>query len=85
MDELLSNALQHGTGQVQVDLRLGDQRIWIGVRDAGPGPIRSDKGNFPPLSDAHGLGRIAQASRVWGVKRHDGHGATVWSELDVAN
>jgi anti-sigma regulatory factor (Ser/Thr protein kinase) len=85
IDELMSNALQHGKGQVRVDLQLRGERIWIGVRDEGLGPIRNDEGTFPPLSDAHGLGRIAKASHSWGVKRHDGHGSTVWSELDITN
>ncbi len=83
MDELISNALQHGKGQVRVDLQLRGERVWIAVRDEGPGPLRREGGTFPPSSDAHGLGRVARASHVWGVKRHDGHGATVWSELDI--
>jgi hypothetical protein len=85
MDELISNALQHGQGQVRVDLQLRGERVWIGVRDEGPGPMRSDDGTFPPLGHAHGLGRVAKASHFWGVKRHDGHGSTVWSELDITN
>ena len=57
MDELVSNALEHGVGQVEVDLRLQGGRVWIGVRDEGAGPIRSDDGRFPPHDEAHGLGR----------------------------
>jgi anti-sigma regulatory factor (Ser/Thr protein kinase) len=85
MDELISNALQHGKGQVRVDLQLRGERVWIGVRDEGPGPMRSDDGTFPPLGHANGLGRVAKAPHFWGVKRHDGHGSTVWSELDITN
>jgi two-component sensor histidine kinase len=83
MDELVSNALEHGVGQVEVDLRLQGGRVWIGVRDEGAGPIRSDDGRFPPHDEAHGLGRVAQTSHVWGVNRHGGHGTTVWSELEI--
>lgn len=82
MGELLSNAFRHGKGSVQVDLRLRSGRIWIGVRDHGPGPMRTE-GAFPPRSAEHGLGRVAQASHVWGVNRHFGEGTTVWSELEI--
>jgi hypothetical protein len=85
MDELVSNALQHGQGLVRVDVQLQGERVWIGVRDDGLGPMRNGEGTFPPLSAAHGLGRVAQASHVWGVKRHYGRGSTVWSELDITN
>ena len=29
--------------------------------------------------------RAAEDVHFWGVKRHDGHGSTVWSELDITN
>jgi anti-sigma regulatory factor (Ser/Thr protein kinase) len=82
VDELLGNALHHGKGSVQVDLRQRSGRIWIGVRDDGSGPIRA-AGVFPPRGASHGLGRVARASRVWGVNRHCGGGATVWSEVEM--
>jgi serine/threonine-protein kinase RsbW len=81
VSELLSNATRHGSGSVQVELELRGGRIWVGVRDDGPGPMRTE-GVFPPQGGAHGLGRIAQVSHVWGVSRHPGGGTTVWSELD---
>jgi hypothetical protein len=84
IDELVSNALQHGQGEVRVDLQLRGGRVWIGVRDEGPGPVRRNEGAFPPHGDAQGLGRVARMSHVWGVHRHDGHGTTVWAELDLA-
>ena len=49
MDELISNALQHGKGQVRVDLQLRGERVWIGVRDEGPGPTAPEGGHAPPL------------------------------------
>jgi hypothetical protein len=84
IDELVSNALQHGQGEVRVDLQLRGGRVWIGLRDEGPGPVRRNEGAFPPHGDAQGLGRVARMSHVWGVHRHDGHGTTVWAELDLA-
>ena len=48
VDELIANALQHGKGQVRVDLQLRGERVWIGVRDEGPGPMRREGGTFPP-------------------------------------
>jgi hypothetical protein len=83
MDELVSNALQHGEGQVRVDLHLRDDRVWIGVRDEGPGPMRCDEGGFPPHGEAQGLGRVARMAHVWGVHRHVGQGTTVWAELNL--
>ena len=81
LDDLLANALQHGIGSVQIELQQRAERIWIGVRDDGPGPMR--EGKFPPRSGDHGLGRVAHASHIWGVHRHHRHGTTVWSELDM--
>jgi signal transduction histidine kinase len=83
MDELVSNAIRHGQGEARVDLQLRGSRVWIGVRDEGPGPIRSNEGAFPPHGDAQGLGRVARMSHVWGVHRHHRHGTTVWAELDL--
>ncbi len=48
MDELISNALQHGKGQVRVDLQLRGERVWIAVRDEGPGPLRREEARSPP-------------------------------------
>ena len=66
IEELVTNALEHGEGQVDVDLQLRGDRVWIGVRDEGRGPMRSDEGGFPPHGEAHGLGRVARVSMSGG-------------------
>lgn len=81
LHELLSNATEFGSGSIQVEVQRRAGRIRIGVRDDGQGPMRTGDA-FPPHSGAHGLGRVAKLSHVWGVTRHPGGGATVWAELD---
>jgi anti-sigma regulatory factor (Ser/Thr protein kinase) len=84
LDELLANAIKYGNCPVQVEVQRRGERIRVGVRDGGSGPMPAE-GLFPPLDGTHGLGRVAQASYAWGVNRHCGHGATVWSELETGN
>jgi hypothetical protein len=82
LDELLANAIKYGDCPVQVEVQRRGDRIRLGVRDEGTGPL-PEAGLFPPRDGNHGLGRVAQASYAWGVNRHCGHGTTVWSELET--
>ena len=84
VSELATNAVRHGSGAFDVSVRhLPDNRVWVGVTDAGPGhPVLRS----PAITDEHGRGLrlVASFAQRWGVRRRQGERAkTVWFELSA--
>lgn len=77
LSELVSNAVLHAGGSIEVSLRLADGLLTIMVRDAGDGvpavvPVtrRTVGGN--------GLDIVSRLAETWGVTLNQGGGKTVW-------
>jgi anti-sigma regulatory factor (Ser/Thr protein kinase) len=71
VSELVTNAFQHGNGQIELQVRSDDEGVWAEVCDEGCGPVaRADP---RPARGGWGLNFVdrladdwgADASRVW--------------------
>jgi anti-sigma regulatory factor (Ser/Thr protein kinase) len=81
--ELVTNALKHGVGDIELVIRL-DDRLRVEVYDQAPElPRRVDSA---PLADlGRGLMLVERLSSRWGAERVDGFGEKrVWFELALS-
>jgi GAF domain-containing protein/PAS domain-containing protein len=81
VDEIVTNAIQHTVGDIEVELRLTD-RLHVAVHDgsdrlARPQPITEDS-----LS-GRGLHIVERLAVAWGVHPRPAGGKTVWLELPL--
>ena len=80
LSELVSNAVRHVGGFVEISLRLTDGRLMIAVRDDGDGvpavvpPARRTVGG-------NGLDIVSRLAETWGVTLNPGAGKSVWCVL----
>lgn len=81
IDELVTNALEHGEDPVRLRLQLrdGGTRLWIDVYDGG-----SELPQPPSATPCggHGLRVLDSISDCWGAVPGD-TGKTVWAELPL--
>jgi anti-sigma regulatory factor (Ser/Thr protein kinase) len=83
VSELVTNAVVHGEGPIDLRIeRLGD-RVRIAVTDHGTGTPVED--GMPDSDAVHGRGLaiVARLAQRWGVRAHQGAGTTVWFECRV--
>lgn len=77
LSELVSNAVLHAGGFIDVSLHTADGLLSIEVRDEGDGvpavvpPARRTVGG-------NGLDIVSRLTRTWGVTPNPGGGKTVW-------
>jgi serine phosphatase RsbU (regulator of sigma subunit)/PAS domain-containing protein/anti-sigma regulatory factor (Ser/Thr protein kinase) len=81
LGEVITNAVQHTVGDVEVRLTLGERRLRAEVRD------RSDRQPDPRLVGAEsesgrGLHIVAVLARAWGYEPMTSGGKVVWFELE---
>ena len=81
--ELVTNAISHGSGPIELQLSLAPHRLRVGVFDDDARSVRAAS-RAPSTSSVSGRGlRIVGAvSSEWGVDRQD-RGKVVWAELPV--
>ncbi|GLW66394.1 hypothetical protein Arub01_46380 [Actinomadura rubrobrunea] len=78
VDELVANAVVHGTGPVRLRLRLDGARLVAEVADAGPAVPPRPPGRAPRWSEAgRGLLLVAALATEFGCRREPA-GKTVW-------
>jgi serine phosphatase RsbU (regulator of sigma subunit)/PAS domain-containing protein len=81
LDEVITNAVQHTVGDVEVRISLG-HRLRIDVHDSSN--RRPDKRPVDADSEmGRGLHIVERLSRAWGATPLAGAGKTVWFELDL--
>ena len=80
LSELVSNAVRHVGGDVEVSLQLADGRLMIEVCDSGDGvpavmpvALRTIGGN--------GLDIVSRLAETWGVTPNPSGGKSVWCVL----
>ena len=82
VDELVTNAVQHGQAEITLRLQRHDDGINVGVRDAGESFVPPGPGlPAPDRMGGRGLYMVAALASSWGITPHSGTGKTVWFEL----
>ena len=77
--ELVTNALIHTSGPVEISLSTGPDHVRIEVSD--PSTVAPEVTQADPDDDhGRGLAIVASLSRDWGVDYHP-HGKTVWADV----
>lgn len=82
--ELVTNALKHGVGEIELVIRI-DDRLRVEVYDQGLAmPRRLEEA---PLADlGRGLMLVERLSSLWGAEQLEGWGEKrVWFELALPN
>lgn len=82
VSELVSNAVLHGGGEIEVVVRVLSERLAVEVHDQGGGrPIRRRCSTMSETG--RGLLLVEKLARDWGTVVAD-NGKFVWFELDLA-
>jgi anti-sigma regulatory factor (Ser/Thr protein kinase) len=80
VSELVSNAFQHGEGQICLSVESGPEGVWAQVCDQGSdGPIATPEPR--PLRGGFGLYFVAQLADAWGVEPDE---AGVWFRVGLS-
>jgi anti-sigma regulatory factor (Ser/Thr protein kinase) len=80
MSELVTNAVTHGRGVVQVRIALDGLRVRLDVTDEGQAADRDAPAEVGrDVSGGWGLRLIDEMADAWGMRR-DGGGTHVWME-----
>ena len=77
--ELVTNAVLHAAGEIDVHVVLGDGVVRVGVTDHGPG-LPSRKPDDDGATTGRGLLLVERLATDWGVAP-TGRGKTVWVEV----
>lgn len=79
VSELVSNAVEHGTGPVTVQLRAEGVRLRVEIADDAPGAPRR-RFVMPGALSGRGLEIVEQLAAAWGWEPTPGGGKLVWFE-----
>lgn len=79
VSELVTNAVVHGRGRIQLRAQLDDGRLLVHVFDGGDGFAPSIRERRVDGGGGRGLGIVEAAASQWGVRQGT---ADVWFELD---
>ncbi|WP_069387420.1 SpoIIE family protein phosphatase [Cellulosimicrobium cellulans] len=75
--ELLSNAVQHAAGPVDVDVEVGHRTLRVGARD-GSTTLPRMRSPEPHEPGGRGVQLLERCSARWGVDLHDGAVHAAW-------
>jgi anti-sigma regulatory factor (Ser/Thr protein kinase) len=78
VSELVSNAVVHGSGEIELRIAFDGTRLTGDVADDGRGFVRPQGKRAHDPTEANGLYLVEQIASAWGV--HDGC-AQVWFEI----
>lgn len=80
VSELVTNAVVHGQGLVQLVLDLDDERLTVAVTDTGTAEV-AKRPHDPAALGGRGLEIIEALALSWGTRSHADEGKTVWATL----
>src|SRR5215203_4373792 len=82
VSELVTNAVLHGSGHIQLRLEVLDGVVSVGVLDGGRAPPSA---NGQPLAEGseggRGLALVAELSTEWGFRPAANGGKEVWAVI----
>lgn len=86
VSELVSNAVRHGGGHVQLRVLVNERDLTVSVYDDGDGePVVSQRFLGPEVASGRGLQLVEKLADGWGVFPAEGGGKTVWILLTTAS
>jgi anti-sigma regulatory factor (Ser/Thr protein kinase) len=77
--ELVTNAVLHGRGHIELSARLDENRLTVDVTDEGDGFERADHELDLQAVGGHGLNIVDAVASRWGIHEGSSH---VWFELE---
>ena len=80
VSELVTNAVQHGTGEVTMVLAPTENGVRVGVHDHGGG-VPAPRVVTARSTGGRGLQLVESLSSDWGVARAGDLGKTVWAQI----
>lgn len=80
VSELVTNAVQHGVGEITLSLAPTDDGIRVGVHDHGGG-VPEPRASDPRATGGRGLRLVELLSAGWGVAPTGDSGKTVWAQV----
>lgn len=80
--ELVTNAIEHGTGEIRLGITRSDTDLRVDVSDAAPGRPRATEA-APHQTRGRGLLLVEAMAAAWGVEPPIGQPKTVWFRLRV--
>jgi anti-sigma regulatory factor (Ser/Thr protein kinase) len=80
--ELVTNAVLHAAGTINVDVDLDLTAVRVEVADSSEEPP-APRDAAPEDTSGRGLHLVEAMARAWGVERDRKDGKIVWFELDV--
>jgi len=82
--ELVTNAMEHGGGDIAVTVERASSELRVAVRDGGSGGLRAG-GRDHDRTGGRGLMLVESLSASWGVAaERNGGGKEVWFRLRTA-
>jgi anti-sigma regulatory factor (Ser/Thr protein kinase) len=81
-NELVSNALEHGSGEPALDLELDGSQLRVRVRDDDPTVDLAPLALEPANERGRGLAIVSALATEWGVDR-SWYGKVVWFSLNL--
>jgi anti-sigma regulatory factor (Ser/Thr protein kinase) len=85
LSELMTNAVRHGAGPIELSVQLGSGRLRVAVTDQGGGqPALHEPDSHDPSAGGWGLHLIDDTAETWGVETRPGQ-TTVWFEHHLTN
>jgi anti-sigma regulatory factor (Ser/Thr protein kinase) len=81
VSELVTNAVQHGVGQIRLASELSDETLHLQVTDEGSGFEHTVQAVPFDLMTGRGLAVVDSASSTWGIREGATH---VWAEIERA-
>jgi len=82
--ELVTNALDHGAGEITLGITRSERDLRVDVGDTAPGRPRA---SVPPQDQTRGRGMLLVESMAaaWGVEPPAGNGKRVWFRLRIGS
>jgi len=80
VSELVTNAVRHAEGDVEVVLTLTDDDVRVVVSDAGPG-VPVARVPQPDEESGRGLEIVDAVARCWGIEQMRPTGKRVWADV----